>query len=346
MTIPKNLSHSITIYDVAREAGVSDATVSRVFNNKAGVKEATRTKVLNAAQKLGYVVNLQARILAGGKSNVMGLLIPGLDNGYVVEIVRGVDQELARVDYELMVYTTHRKGNDEAGYLQYVANGLTEGILLVVPLLSAEFLRALEEINYPYVLIDAVDESGRSFSVNVTNWDGAYKATEYLIQLGHRRIGFITGILELSSTQARYDGYITALKDYDIPIDQALIINGDFGKPSGYIATQRLLKQANRPSAIFASNDVMALGAMDAIREAGLNIPDDISVVGFDDVPEAVSAYPKLTTVHQPLGEMGRVGVKLLMEQIENPDTPPKSITLATRLVVRDSCQPLRYLAP
>ncbi|MCU0481220.1 MAG: LacI family transcriptional regulator [Anaerolineae bacterium] len=341
MTLQKNNLHAITIYDVAREAGVSDATVSRVFNNKEGVKEATRAKVLNAAQKLGYVVNLQARSLAGGKTNVIGLLIPGLDNGYVVEIVRGVDQELARVDYELMVYTTHRKGNDEASYLQYVANGLTEGILLVVPLLSAEFLRALDEIGYPYVLIDAVDDTGRSFSVNVTNWEGAYKATEYLIQLGHRRIGFITGILELSSTKARYDGYLTALKDYDIPIDQALIAKGDFGKNSGYLATQHLLNLANRPTAIFSSNDVMALGAMDAIREVGLRIPEDISIIGFDDVPEAVSAYPKLTTVHQPLEEMGRVGVKLLMEQFENPDTPSKHITLATRLIIRDSCQPL-----
>ncbi len=341
MTLQKNLVQPITIYDVAHEAGVSDATVSRVFNNKPGVKEATRNKVLSAAQKLGYVVNIQARSLAGGKSNVIGLLIPGLDNGYVIEIVRGVDQELARSGCELMVYTTHRSGNNNANYLRYVANGLTEGILLVVPLLSTEFLTALENIGYPYVLIDAVNMLGHSPSVNATNWQGAYKATEYLIELGHRRIGFITGIRELSSAKDRYDGFITALKDYQIPIEDRLIVTGDFGQESGYVATRQLLALDAPPTAIFASNDMMAFGVMDAVREAGLSIPHDMSVIGFDDIPQAVNTYPKLTTVHQPLEEMGRVGVKLLLEHIENPDTPPKNIVLATQLVIRDSCQSL-----
>jgi LacI family transcriptional regulator len=340
MTLQKSHNHAITIYDVAHEAGVSDATVSRVFNNKTGVKDATRTRVLDAAQKLGYVVNLQARSLAGGKLKVVGLLIPGLDNGYIVEIIRGIDQELARVDYELMIYTTHRKDNNEANYLQYVANGLTEGILLVVPHLSSEFLRALENISYPYALIDAVDTTGRSFSVSATNWQGAYKATEYLIKLGHRRIGFITGILDLSSAKDRYDGYITALKDYNIAVDPSLIVNGDFQQEAGYLASQKLLALASPPTAIFASNDVMAFGAMDAIREANLRIPEDISLVGFDDVPQAVTTYPKLTTIHQPLEDMGRIGVKLLLEQIEHPENSPKNITLATNLIIRDSCQP------
>jgi len=341
MATPKKQVNPITIYDVAHEAGVSDATVSRVFNNKSGVKEATRTRVLDAAQKLGYVVNLQARSLAGGKSNVMGLVIPGLDNSYIVEILRGIDLELVRVDYELMIYTTHRKSNNEPNYLQYIANGLTEGILLVVPLLSTEFLDALAKTNYPYVLIDAVDPSGRSSSVNATNWEGAYKATEYLIKLGHKRIAFITGILELSSSKDRYDGYINALKDYDIPVDSSLIVKGDFGKGSGYRASRELLQLENPITAIFASNDAMAIGAMDAIREAGLRIPQDISIIGFDDIPEADNTYPKLTTVHQPLEEMGRVGVKLLLEQIEYPENVQKNITLATNLIIRDSCQPL-----
>lgn len=341
MNEQRNSMQSVTIYDVAHEAGVSDATVSRVFNNKPGVKESTRAKVLNAAQKLGYVVNMQARSLAGGRSNIIGLLIPGLDNGYVIEIVRGVDQELARSGCELMVYTTHRVRNNSANYLRYVANGLTDGILLVVPLVSADFLKALETINHPYVLIDALNPFGRSASVNATNWDGAYKATEYLIKLGHRRIGFITGIPELSSAKDRYEGFITALNDYDIPVDKTLIVTGDFRQESGYVAAQQLLQLPEPPTAIFASNDMMAFGVMDAIREAGLRIPDDVSVIGFDDIPQAVNTYPKLTTVHQPLEEMGRVGVKLLLEHIEHPDTPSQNIVLATQLIVRDSCQPL-----
>jgi LacI family transcriptional regulator len=344
MTNQKKISSPVTIYDVAREAGVSDATVSRVFNNKDIVREATRERVLEAAKKLGYVANLQARSLAGGKLNVIGLLIPGLDNGYLVEIVRGVDQELGRSGYELMIHTTHRRGNNETSYLQYVANGLTEGILLVVPLLSSDFLRALEEINYPYVLIDEVDHSGRSFSVSSTNWQGAYDATDYLIRIGHKRIGFIAGMLELNSARDRLDGYSNALHDAGLSLDESLIVHGDFGKLSGYKMARELLALDEVPTAIFASNDVMALGAMDAIREKGLSIPEDISVVGFDDIPEALISYPKLTTVHQPLEKMGQVGVKLLLDQIENLERLPRRMTLATQLIIRDSCQPPKKL--
>jgi LacI family transcriptional regulator len=340
MTNQKKISSTVTIYDVAREAGVSDATVSRVFNNKDSVREATRERVLAAAKKLGYVANLQARSLAGGKLNVIGLLIPGLDNGYLVEIVRGVDQELARSRYELMIHTTHQRGNNEGSYLQYVANGLTAGILLVVPLLSSDFLRALEEIGYPYVLIDEIDDSGRSSSVSSTNWQGAYDATEYLIRLGHQRIGFITGIQQLHSSRERLDGFTHAMRDARLEIDENLIATGNFEKNSGYEAARQLLSLEERPTAIFASNDVMALGAMDAIREAGLSIPEDISVIGFDDIPETLISYPKLTTVHQPLEKMGQVGVKLLLDQIENLERLPRRMTLATQLIIRDSCQP------
>ena len=340
MSHSKKPSSPVTIYDVAREAGVSDATVSRVFNNKDSVREVTRQKVMAAAQKLGYVANLQARSLAGGRLNVIGLLIPGLDNGYLVEIVKGVDQALAQTGYELMIHTTHRRGNNEANYLQYVANGLTEGILLVVPLLSSDFLRALEEISYPYVLIDAVDDSGRSFSVSATNWQGAYDATEYLLQLGHQRIGFITGILELNSAKDRLAGYISALESHSIAIEPTLIAQGDFSKASGYKMARELLELEEKPSAIFASNDSMALGAMDAIREKGLSIPADISVIGFDNIPEALISYPKLTTVHQPLAQMGQIAVQLLLDQIEDLERLPKRMTLATQLIIRDSCQP------
>jgi LacI family transcriptional regulator len=341
MTNNKKLSSPVTIYDVAREAGVSDATVSRVFNNKDSVREATRQRVIDAAKKLGYVANLQARSLAGAKLNVIGLLIPGLDNGYLVEIVRGVDLELAQAGYELMIHTTHGRGNNETSYLQYVANGLTEGILLVVPLLSSDFLRALEELNYPYVLIDEIDHTGRSFSVSATNWQGAYDATEYLIKLGHKRIGFITGILQLNSARDRLAGYTSALQDHSIPLEDALVVNGDFVKGSGFEMAHELLNLEERPTAIFASNDMMALGAMDAIREKGLSVPEDISLIGFDDIPQAIISYPKLTTVRQPLEKMGQVAVKLILQQIENQERLPRRMTLATQLIIRDSCQPL-----
>ena len=330
-----------TIYDVAREAGVSDATVSRVFNNKHNVKADTRERVLQAAEKLGYVVNVQARSLAGGKSNTIGLLVPGLDNGYIGEIIRGIDQELAHADHELMLYTTHRKGKNESAYLQYVANGFVDGLLLVVPLLSPTFLETLGALNYAYVLIDEVDPSENSFSVDATNWQGAYDATDYLIKLGHHTIGFITGMHELNSTKERLNGYLAALRDNDVPVRQDLIVDGDFLQETGFEQSLRLLDLKQKPTAIFAANDLMALGALDAIRERGLHIPQDISVIGFDDIPQASTTHPKLTTVQQPLEQMGRVGVQMLLEQLEHPERPPRRVTLATHLVVRDSCQPV-----
>lgn len=330
-----------TIYDVAREAGVSDATVSRVFNNKDNVREATRERVLAAAQKLGYVANLQARILAGGKSNIIGLLVPGLDTAYMAEIIRGIDQALSQADYEMILYTSRHKGGNQASYMNYIANGLSAGLLLVVPLLSKEYLKKLNELEYPYVLIDEIDESGKCSSVDASNWQGAYDATRYLIELGHRRIAFIKGIEDLHSSKARLDGYLAALQEAGLPIHRQYIVDGDFMQPSGYNLTRKLLALAKPPTAIFAANDIMALGAMDAIRDNGLDIPRDISLVGFDDIPQASTTHPKLTTVRQPLEEMGRMGVTLLLEQLEDPERPPRRVTLATEFIIRDSCQAL-----
>lgn len=335
----KNLAQ-VTIYDVAREAGVSDATVSRVFNNKDNVRPATRERVLNAAHKLGYVANLQARILAGGKSNIIGLLVPGLDTAYIAEIVRGIDRELSLADYEMILYTTRRRGGNEASYLQYIANSISDGLLLVVPLLSPDYLKTLSDLQYPYVLIDEFDETGDNFSVIATNRQGAYDATKYLIELGHQKIAFIKGIPALHSSKFRLEGYRAALTDHQISIVPEYITEGDYMQPSGYEQALRMLALPEPPTAIFAANDVMALGVMDAVRERGLDIPNDISVIGFDDIPQAFTTHPKLTTVRQPLEEMGRVGVKLLLEQLQDPECSPKRITLATELIIRDSCQP------
>lgn len=330
---------SITILDVARESGVSYSTVSRVLNGFEFVKETTRKRVLEAADRLGYVANLQARSLAGGKSQIIGLLVPGFDNGYISEIIRGIDEELARSNYDLMLYTTHRHRGKESVYVSTIANGLTDGLLLIVPLVPAAYLDALQAQNFPHVLIDQSAASEKSSMVDATNWQGAYDATTYLIELGHTRIGFISGLPELSSAVERLEGYRAALQDHAIPFTETLIAEGDFLQSSGYPAAQHLLDLPERPTAIFAANDLSAMGTMEAVRERGLRIPKDISVIGFDDIPQASIAYPKLTTIRQPLDQMGRVGAKLLLEQIENPGRPPRRVTLGTQLIIRDSCQ-------
>lgn len=337
----KKNPQSITIYDVAREAGVSDATVSRVFNNKSNVREATRQRVLNAAKKLGYVANLQARSLAGGQSKIIGLLVPTLDTAHIGQVVRGIDHELAKAGYEIMLYTTRHR--DSADYLKYIANSLSEGLLLVIPVLSQSYLSALKNLNYPYVLIDETDPSGESMTVNATNWQGAYDATEYLLQLGHRKIGFIKGLSTLNASTERLKGYQAALIDYGIEPDDEIILDGDFLPETGYTQSQTLLDLPTPPSAIFAANDRMAIGAMDAIREYGLAIPDDMSIVGFDDIPQSAVTSPKLTTVRQPLEQMGKAGAQLLLDKIQHPDQAPQYITMATQLIIRESCKAISY---
>ena len=329
----------VTIRDVARASGVSYATVSRVLSGYEFVKEATRSRVMEAVENLNYVANLPARSLAGGRSRIIGLLVPNLDNSYVGTITQGIDQELARANYDLMLYTSHRQPSKESFYVSTIANGLTDGLLLIAPLVPTTYLDALREQNLPYVLIDQSDTTEKSCVVEATNWHGAYEATRYLNQLGHTRIAFVTGSLAVRSAIDRLHGYKAALADGDIPVREDLVVEGDYQQQTGYEVTKKLLKSVDPlPTAIFAANDLSAFGAMDAAREHGFHIPNDISIIGFDDVPQASFVYPKLTTVRQPLEQMGRVAVKMLLEQIENQSWLPQRVALATQLIIRDSC--------
>lgn len=329
---------SVTIIDVAQASGLSVATVSRVLSGYEYVKETTRDRVMEAVEQLGYVANLPARSLAGGRSRIIGLLVPNLDNAYVGTIAQGIDRTLARANYDVVLYTSHRHPGKETYYVNAIANGLTEGLILVAPQVPATYLEALRKQDFPYVLIDQADVAENSNVVESTNWQGAYDATRYLCQLGHTRIAFIKGASMIRSAVDRLQGYKSALEDSDIPVLDDLIVDGNYQQESSYEITRTLLQNAEPPTAIFAANDLAALGAMDASRECSFRIPDDISIVGFDDIPQASLVYPKLTTVRQPLEQMGQVAVKMLLERIEDRTRPPQRVTLATQLVIRDSC--------
>jgi LacI family transcriptional regulator len=177
--------------------------------------------------------------------------------------------------------------------------------------------------------------------VGATNWQGAYDATEYLIKLGHMRIGFVTGSQDLGCAVDRLAGYRAALRTYHIPEDPLLIYEGTFFQPDGYAGASAFLDLPNPPTAIFASNDVMAMGAMDAVRNRGIRIPDSISVIGFDDIPQASLVRPALATVQQPLEKMGRVATQMLLDLLEHPDREIERIELPTKLITRESCRPL-----
>jgi LacI family transcriptional regulator len=336
----KKSSGNVTIVDVAREASVSYTTVSRVVNDKGSVKPETRERVLMAMTRLGYVVDQRARSLAGGRSQVIGLLVHDVGTSYIGEVIRGIDAELAPAQYDLLLYTTHRRKTKESAYVVTLTRGLADGLLLVLPRNPGDYLSTLREHRFPHVLIDhrGVDEV--TPAVAATNRQGAYNATEYLVELGHRRIGFITGAMDQMCARDRLEGYRAALADRGINLDPELVYEGDFFQPLGYAGASALLELSHPPTAILASNDVSAFGVMEAIREHGLRIPDDVSVVGFDDIPQAAHVHPPLTTVRQPLEKMGRTATRMLLEYIKDPQRPIERTELSTELVIRQSCRP------
>lgn len=334
---------SPTLRDVARLAGVSDATVSRVLSGNVRVSEVTRARVLRAVDELQYVLNPSARRLAGGRSHVVGLLLPDFKVSYGAEIIKGVDDELAKHGFDLMLYNAHRGTDRAAAYMAAIERGLADGLVVVLPRDAGPYLNTLQTRRFPCVLIDHQgrnDEAGDCWAVDVTNWQGAYDATRHLIALGHRRIGFITGRMNLGCARDRLAGYRDALQAHGVDEDSSLVQVGTFNHSEGYSCGKALLALPEPPTAIFAANDLMAFGVMEAVRDAGLRVPEDVSIVGFDDIPQCLMTHPPLTTVRQPLQEMGRTAVRMLIRVINDPSQPPERVRLHTQLVLRGTCGP------
>jgi LacI family transcriptional regulator len=330
---------NITIIDVAREAGVSYGTVSRVINDSPNVKDETRERVKEVIQKLGFVGNRSARSLVSGRSQVIGMLLPDLGTAYIGEIIRGIDIELESEHYDLMLYTTHRREAKESGYISSLIQGGVDGVILVLPRNPANYLEKLRDLQFPYVLVDhqGIDDLGPA--VGAANFQGAFDATQYLLSLGHSQIAIITGSMDLGCSQDRLAGYRSALEKNQIHIPTEWIVGGDFEQASGYNGAKNLMSLPERPTAIFASNDMMAFGVMNAVRDMGLKIPGDISVIGFDDIFQAGQTRPGLTTVHQPLEQMGRTATKMLIRMMKEKEINAQKIELPTQLIVRDSCK-------
>jgi LacI family transcriptional regulator len=261
-----------------------------------------------------------------------------LGTSYIGEIIRGIDAELASAQYDLLLYTTHRRKIKESAYVGTLTRGLADGLILVLPRDPGAYLETLRQQRFPHILIDHRGGDEEAPAVAAANLQGAYRATEYLVELGHRRIGFITGAMDQICAQDRLEGYKAALADQGIAFDPDMVREGDFFQPLGYVGASALLELPHPPTAIFASNDVSASGVMEAVREHGLRIPGDVSVVGFDDIPQAAHVHPPLTTVRQPLEEMGRAATRMLLKHIQNPLHPPERVELPTKLVVRQSC--------
>lgn len=330
-----------TIAEIAAKAGVSTPTVSRVLNNRPDVAPDTRERVERVIKESGFIHSRVKNALKES-SGIIDMLVPDLSTLYSVEIVRGVEEVLERTELRLALSFTHNSLSFEQRWLAKVMDGATDGAILVLAHGQSKRLDILLRNKIPFVVVDHRGELGADVpSVGATNWLGGRTATEYLLSLGHRRIAIISGDSNLRCSRDRIAGYRAALEDAGVPVIPEYIRPGGFVQQTGYEQTCALLDLPEPPTAIFAGSDTQALGVYSALRSRGLRIPDDMSVVGFDDVPIASAITPALTTVRQPLVEMGRVATTMLLRLIAEEPLDSKRVELTTSLIIRESCAPL-----
>jgi len=277
------------------------------------------------------------RSMRSSKKNLIGLIMPDIAYPYAIEVMKGVNQAIAESEFDLLVYTSgdvRKRGHitSEQKYITLLAKSISDGIIVVAPVTS-EY-----NIDKPIVSIDPVTSDPSYPSVHATNYEGSMEAVEYLIGLGHQRIGFIGGRVELESANQRLSGYRNALEEAGIPVDEQLIVSGDYTTKTGVEGGQKLLLLEDRPTAIFASNDQMAMGVYQIAEEMELHIPGDFSLVGFDNIPE--SKYLGLTTVDQFISEMGYAATQMLIRIINEIPEENQTLKIKTQLVVRNSCRP------
>ncbi len=334
--------NSPTIVDVAREAGVSIKTVSRVLNHEPGVHESTREQVLKVVEALRYRPKQSARSLAGGRSFLIGLLYYDPSAIFVGSVQQGATLRCRELGYHLVVESLHNDAPDLRQQIDRMVLALRpDGMILTPPLCdNPEVLAALRESGTPCVLMSPERDIRGVPSVRMDDVHAAEELTNLLLKLGHERIAFIKGPADQSASAARYQGFVSAMRAHGIEPDLELVKPGEFTFASGQDAAQQLLSGPKPPTAVFASNDDMALGVLAAAHRLGLNVPAELTVVGFDDSPTAALVWPPLTTVRQPVAEMARTAVEMLGQghRAEAPaDDAELHKVLAHELIVRDS---------
>lgn len=333
----------VTIGDVAAQAGVSIGTVSKVINGRYGVAAATLARVRGVIDELGYESSIVAQSLRSHRTNVIGILVADIEP-FSAELLKGAAQAIRGTGYELVVYSGGGRGGEQAGwerrYLSRVSGTLTDGTVLVTPTV-VDF-----EQSTPVVAVDPHTGSSDLPTVASDNLEGAVAATEYLLGLGHRRIGFLAGRPDLESARLREQGFRQALEAAGIDLDPDLLRVGGYQLETASEPARELLRLPRPPTAIFAANDLMAIRTMEVAGSLGLQIPGDLSVIGFDNVPESALTSPGLTTVEQPIQKMGHEAVRMLIGLIDATWSGPLELTLPTTLVERQSCRALDRLAP
>ena len=328
---------TVTIKDVAREANVSVASVSRALNGSPTVTETLREHILSVVKRMHYIPNVGARNLSTQQTDTIGVVLPDLYGEFFSELIRGIDSAARERNLHLLVSSAHGDAQEAAKVLRAMS-GRVDGLIVMSPHVDASFLASNLPQSLPTVLLNTRLNSEHYTSINVDNYSGAFAMMRHLVESGHQHITMIAGPDNNFEAQERLRGYRDALAKF-LPQESEQILRGDFSEESGYRAGQQLQSLANRPQAIFAANDMMAIGCLFALTEAGLHVPKDIALVGFDDIPIARFVTPPLTTVRVRMADMGGRALEQLAFIIANRDNTVQSEQiLKTELVVRSSC--------
>ncbi|KAB3534790.1 LacI family transcriptional regulator [Alkaliphilus pronyensis] len=324
------------IKDVAKKAEVSISTVSRVINESKVVRPETQKKVIKAIEELGYKPNAIARSLKVKNTKTIGIMIPDISNQFYPEVVRGVEDIANMYNYNIFLCNTDLDDEKEMQYFDALAEKQVDGIIFMGNIVSEELYSKIKFYNIPLVLIGADYEDLPSVTIN--NTEAAYTVVKYLIEKGHKRIGMITGKKHDPVTGVtRLKGYKDALKESGLLFDEELIIEGGYRFKSGYEAAKRLLELENKPTAIFVANDEMALGVTRLALEMNIKVPEDLAIIGFDNIDMSQKFYPALTTVAQPMYEMGAIGMRVLTKILKDEPIDTNKVLLNYSLIERES---------
>ncbi len=325
-----------TIRDVAKKSNVSLMTVSRVVNQKGNISKATAAKVLKAIRELNYRPNITARSLAAKKSDFIAIIVPDISNPFFSEMMKGAEDFARENGYNIFLGDTEGKVELEKEYIDAAINRMADGIVLVAPRLENNLICEIND-NIPLVIVDRSINKNDIPQVYIDNLKGAMSAVEHLINLNHKNIAFLSGPKDVQDSLQREKGYIMALKKHNIPVNPKLMLIGDFSFEGGRDAFEKFFSNYPKPTAIFASNDIMAFGLIQRAHEMNVKVPKDVSIVGFDDILLSSLINPPLTTIRHPMLKMGIKAVELLVNKLNNKLDTKISFILENTLIVRKS---------
>lgn len=332
---------SVTLVQVAKKAGVSVMTASRAMSGEGYVSDETKAKVQAAAQALGYAPNTLARVMKGGRTNVIGVVVNDLSSVVVNAFVSALTEEVRKFEMDLFIYNSIGQLDEQTQRRHsQLLHGLWDGLIYVLPRMTDEYLSALEKSDSPIVLVNFCRRDTTLPVVQGDNFNAARDAVAGLVAQGHQRIAFIKGTHWTGQSAERERGYLQAMSDAGLAIDEHLVEQGNYSESSGEEAAQRLLALDPRPTAIFCANDEMAIGCMNAARALKLQVPEDLSLIGFDDVSAASIVRPQLTTIRHPLPLMAQAAVQELMRRILGQPGKRQRVEFPAEMVVRESTAP------